>query len=140
MKLKNIEVMPFYDFIMSFDLIGKESRLRTRFAKMLLERSSIIKEEHGELIRQFAKFDDDGEPFIIEVNGQKAYDITDRDTFNKEYYMLMNEDFIVTENEERKEMLLFIKDIILNCEKTFKGREALEYDAWCERVDEINYE
>lgn len=140
MKFKNGEVEQFANFLMGFELIGRESRLRTRFVKQLMERVSLIKEEHAELIKQFAKFDENGEPYIIEINGQKAYDVPDRDTFNKEYFLLLNEDFVVEENEERKEMLVFIKDIILNSDKTFKGREALEYDRWCEIVDEIKYE
>lgn len=140
MKLLNIEVEPFANFLMGIELIGKQSRLRTRFAKMLMEQVRMIDEEHQELIRQFAKFDEDGKPYIVQINGKDAYDVPDRESFNREYNLLLSEEFIIDQTEERKEMLLFIKDIILNCEKTFKGREALEYDRWCEIVEEVNYE
>jgi hypothetical protein len=140
MKIKNDEVEAFSNFLMSFDLVGRESRLRTKFVKFLMERVKYVKEEHAELIRQFAKFEENGDPIIVEVNGNKAYDVPDRATFNKEYFILLNEDFIIEENEERKEMLMFIKDIILNCQKTFNGREALEYDIWCECVEDIKYD
>lgn len=140
MKIKNGDVDAFADFLLSFDLGGRESRMRTRFHRLLMERKSLIKEEHAELIRQFAKFDDKGEPYVVEFQGKQAYDITDRIGFNREFFLLMNEDFIIEENEERKEMLMLIKDIILNCQKTFSGRDALEYDNWCEIVEEIKYE
>lgn len=140
MRMMNGEVEPFINFLMSFELVGRDSRMRTRFVKLLAERASLIKDEHAELIRQFAKFDENGDPYIVEIDGQKAYDVPDRVAFNKEYHLLLCEEFVIEENEERKEMLLFIKDVILNCEKTFKGREALEYDRWCEIVEEIKYE
>ncbi|EJW14016.1 hypothetical protein PAV_141p01220 (plasmid) [Paenibacillus alvei DSM 29] len=140
MRMKNEEVQHFANFLMTFELKGRESRMRTRFVKLLAERVELVNEEHKELIRQYARFDENGEPIIVEIDGQKAYDVPDRTAFNKEYFLLLNEDFVIEENEERKEMLLFIKDVILNCDKTFKGREALEYDRWCDIADEIKYE
>lgn len=140
MKIKNGELEDFAKFLMSFELIGRESRLRTRLVKLLMEKFELVTEEHKDLIRQFARFDENGEPYIIEVDGQRMYDVPDRAAFNKEYFLLMNEDTIIEENEERKEMLLFIKELILNCGKAFKGKEALEYDNWCEIVEEIKYE
>lgn len=140
MKIKNGEIEAFANFLMKLELKGRESRLRTRFVKLLMERVELVTEEHRDLIRQFARFHENGEPVIIEEGGVRMYDVPDRVTFNREYAMLLNEDFIIEENEERKEMLLFIKELILNCDMTFKGREALEYDNWCEIVEEINYE
>jgi hypothetical protein len=140
MKIKNGEIEAFANFLMDFELKGRESRLRTRFVKFLMERVQLITEEHRDLIRQFARFDEEGNPIIIEENGIKMYDVPDRAGFNREYYLLLNEDFIIEENEERKEMLLFIKELILNCDKTFKGKKAMEYDRWCEIVEEINYD
>ncbi|ALA47850.1 hypothetical protein ABE137_12710 [Brevibacillus laterosporus] len=140
MRIKNGDLEDFAKFLMSFELIGKESRLRTRLVKILMEKFKAVTEEHNDLIRQFARFDEDGEPYIIEINGQRAYDVPDRQAFNREYFLLMNEDTIIEENEERKEMLLFIKELILNCDKTFKGKEAFEYDSWCEIVEGIKYE
>lgn len=141
MKIKNAEIEAFSNFLMDFELKGRESRLRTRFVKLLVQRQSEIQEEHRELLRQYANFDEEGNIKTLELpNGLKVYDVPDKDTFNREYYLLMNEDFIIEENEERKEMLLFIKELILDCEKTFKDREAIEYDRWCDIVEEISYD
>lgn len=139
MIIANADIEPLVKFLMSFELIGRESRLRTRFVKFLMERKNLVDEEHRELIRQFAKFDGDGNPIVIETNGVKRYDVPDMVTFSREYALLQNEQFIIEENEERKELLLFIKELILNCQKTFKDREALEYDYWCEVVETLNY-
>jgi len=139
-KMKNYEVEAFANFLMSLELIGRESRFRTRFVRLLMERVKLIREEHAELIRQFARFDESGNPIIVKINGVDAYDVPNKKAFDKEYSSLMNEDFIIEENEERKEMLLTVRDAILNCQKTFSGREAMEYDRWCEIVEEINYD
>ncbi|MGG4105145.1 hypothetical protein AAXB25_14610 [Paenibacillus lautus] len=139
--MKNDEVEAFAGFLMSLELPSYESRFRTRFVKHILaERAELVKEEHAELIREYARFDEKGSPIIIQDGDKQMYDVPDRAAFNKEYFKLLNEDFIIDETEERKEMLLLIKEIILNCDKTFKGREALEYDRWCEIVEEIKYE
>jgi hypothetical protein len=140
MRIKNIEIEPFIKFLMSFELKGRESRLRTRFAKLLMERLKLINEENMDLIRQFGNKDENGNIKIVERDGKRYYDVVDKDAYNREYFILMNEDFVIDETEERKEMLLFIKELILNCDMTFKDEEALEYDRWCEIVEEINYE
>lgn len=141
MNIKNIELEPFINFIMGLELKGRESRLRTRFAKLLMKRLELVNSEHADLIKQYSKTDENGTPKIIErQDGTKVFDVIDKTSFNREYALLMNEHFIIDENQERKEMLLLIKQLILECDKTFKDGEALEYDRWCEIVENINYE
>lgn len=140
MKMKNAEVEPLVEFLMSLELKGKQSRLRTRFVKLLAEQVQVIQDEHAELIKQYASFNDDGKPNIVEVNGVQMYDVKERNEFNKEYGLLLSEDYIVEQTESIKEMLLLVKDIILDCDMTFSGREALQYDRFCEIAEEINYE
>jgi hypothetical protein len=139
MRIKNMEIEPFLEFIMNFELKGRESRLRTRFAKILMERLRLINEENMMLIKQYGNVDEKGNINIIEKDGKKYYDVIDRESYNREYWILMNEEFVIDQTEERKEMLLFIKQLILDCDMTFKGEEALLYDRWCEIVEQINY-
>jgi hypothetical protein len=140
MILKNVEVESLIKFLMELELKGRDSRLRTRFVKLLMERQNLIDEEHQQLVKQYSSKDSEGNPNIIIKEGKQFYDVEDKVGFNREYYILLNEEYIIEETEERKEMLLLLKDIILNCEKTFMGGEALEYDRWCEMVEEINYD
>lgn len=142
MKLKNIEVEPLANFLMKFELKGKESRLRTKFVRLLTEVQQQINKDNYELIKEYANLDEDKEPKKVERDGKFFYDIKPelKREYNKEYIVLMEEDYIVDETENNKEMLSFIKEAILNCEMTFKGREAIEYDRYCDIVEEINYE
>lgn len=139
MRIKNVEIESFINFLMGFELRGRDSRMRTRFTKLLMKQAQEVHEENMELIKQYSVLDDEGIPEIIEVGNKKMYNVKDKASYNKEYFILMNEDFVIEENEERKEMLMFIKSLILNCEMTFKNEEALEYDRWCEIVEEIDY-
>lgn len=125
------------EFLMEFELSGKDSRLRTRFVRLLNDYVNRFNEEHRDLIVSFSEKDDNGEPVIIEEDGLKRYDVRDVAGFNKEYNNLRNELILIEETEERKEMFNLIKGIILNCEKTFKGEEAFVYDRYCEIAETI---
>ena len=140
MRIRNHEIGKFISFLMELELKGRESRLRTRFVKLLAERKNLVDDEHYQLILQHSNLDENGNPKVIELNGQKMYDIDNIVAFNIDYNILLNEEFVIDETEERKEMLLLVKDVILNCDKTFKGEEAILYDRMCDVVEEIRYE
>lgn len=142
MKIKHVDIEDFIKFLMEFELKGKESRMRTRFVRLLAEKHQSVMQENQDLIKTYSHLDEDGEPNKIERDGKMYYDLKEefKAEYDREYFILMNEDFVIEQNEERKEMLLLVKDIVLNCDKTFSFNEALEYDAWCELVEQIEYE
>lgn len=140
MRIKNFEIKPFIDFLMNLELIGKKSRMRTRFVKLLMERQMLINEEHQELLKQYSELDEEGNPKVVEKDGELLYDVKDKISFTREYNILLNEDFVIEETEDKKEMLLTVQDIVLNCEMMFKGAEALLYDRFCEILEEIKYD
>lgn len=142
MIIKNAEIEGFLNFLMEIELKGKDSRLRTRFCKFLIDRQNLITEEHAELLKEYAKFDDDGNPISVysERLQREIYDIPNQREFQKEYTALMMEDFLLENNEERREIFLKVKDLVLNSEQVFKGEDALVYDRWCEIVETIEYE
>lgn len=140
MRMKNIEVEPLVEFIMKFELKGKESRMRTRFARLLSERIQMVNEEHQQLLKNYSNLDEDGNVIVLEREGKSFYDVVDKQKFSREYFLLMNEDYVIDLNEERKEMLILVKELILDCEMTFKYEEALQYDRWCEIVEQIEYD
>jgi uncharacterized protein YnzC (UPF0291/DUF896 family) len=140
MKLYNYEIEPFGKFLLELELRGKESRMRTRLVKLLDERLKLINQEKLEIINTYAKKDENGEIEYQEINGQKMFKINDIENYKKEIEELMNEVFVIDETEERREMLTTVANAVLNCDMTFKGEKALQYDRWCEIVEGINYE
>lgn len=140
MKIKNYELKGFMGFLMSFELNARDSRLRTRFVRLLNEYANRLDEEHNDLIKIHSNLDEDGNPIIIEDDVSKRYDITDKKLFNVDYNKLLAEDNVILITEERKEMFNFVKSVILDCDKTFKGEEAFMYDRFCEIVEEVEIE
>lgn len=140
MKMKNQDIDGFVNFIMSEELGSKLSRMRSRFVERYAKQQlNLINEERMEIVSRYCAKDENEElKTITDEFGASRYDIADLESFNKDYLELMNEYFIVEASEEKKEMLECIKKIVLNTPKLFKGNEALEYDKWCDIVEELN--
>ena len=76
---------------------------------------------------------------VKDEQGRLVWDIKDKDGFNADYKELMMEEWVLDLNEEKKDMLLTLKDSVLNLDIILKGKEALQYDRWCEIVEQIKY-
>ena len=140
MKMFNIEVEPFINFLMELELPAKQSRMRTRFCKLGIERLRLLEEEKMEIIKKHANLDENGEVKQVEdEQGRLIWDVKDKDGFNADYKELMIEEWVLELNEEKKDMLLTLKDSVLNLDIILKGKEALQYDRWCEIVEQIKY-
>jgi len=140
MYIKNGEINKFTDFLLELELSGKDSRMRTRLCKLLMERASQISEEHMALLEEFGKKNEDGTlvSALDEESGKRVFDLEDGQAFQREYYLLMSEDFCIKNDETTREMLESVSQQILTCDKTFKGEQALEYDRWCEIAESIS--
>ena len=140
MRMFNIEIEPFINFLMELELPAKQSRMRTRFCKLGIERLSLLEEEKMEIIKKHANIDENGEvKQVKDEQGRLVWYIKDKDGFNADYKELMIEEWVLELNEEKKDMLLTLKDIVLNLDIVLKGKEALQYDRWCEIVEQIKY-
>ena len=136
----NIEVEPFVNFLMELELPARQSRMRTRFCKLGMERLNLIAEEKMDIIKRHADLDENGEVKQVEdEQGRLVWDVKDKDGFNADYKELMIEEWALELNEEKKDMLLTLKDSVLNLDIILKGKEALQYDRWCEIVEQIKY-
>jgi hypothetical protein len=137
-RIRNSEIRDFAMFLLDEKLSGKKSRMRTRFIKLLDERLKQIDEERLALLKEFAELDENGNVKTRE-DGTAIMSDENMAKFQVEFAELMNEEFVIDETEERREMLLTIKDIVLNTEKEFSGQSAFQYDRWCEIVEAIEY-
>lgn len=138
-KIKVSQIKEFAEFLLSLELRGRESRMRTRLIKQLDQKLKDVQQEFQEhILKEYCNLDDDGNPKTKEVNGQYYWDIKDgcQEDFNREYRELWNEEYII-EGENNREMLLTVKDAVLNCDQLFSGQEALKYDEYCELVEAI---
>lgn len=138
MILKNYEIEKFGVFLYGLGLKGKQSRMRTRFVKILNDHLMLMNEERQQLLEDYAKKDEQGEYVKEEHEGQQVFILDDAEGYNLEMMKLMKEEFIYEETQERLDMLLEIKEVVLNCDVEFSGNEAILYDKWCEAVEDIN--
>lgn len=138
MRFLNAELEFVYKFLMDEPLSGKESRMRTRFCKLLAERIKQMQDEKMEIIKRYGRKNEDGSIATkTDKNGKEIYDITDVSSFNKEYKELMLEECVIDETEERELMLTTVRNVVLNTKKVFSNETALQYDRLCETFENI---
>ncbi|MBW7474072.1 hypothetical protein K0T92_04905 [Paenibacillus oenotherae] len=136
MKLYNHELEAFIAFLYKLKIVDYRSRMRTRFMKLLAEYFNRFKEDYMALIQEHAHLDEEGKPRTIQEDGIEKYDIIDRAAFVKAYQELIEEEIIIEETEERKSMLLSVKESVLHCGIAFEGEEQFAYDRWCQLLEE----
>jgi hypothetical protein len=136
MKMYNYEAEAFAQFLLTLELAGKQSRMRTKFCKILGDKMKDVDDDRVALAKEYAKKDANGEPMMItREDGSQVFDMEDLDAFNREYFILTREELIVDETPERADMINTIKDVVLNTDKIFSGQDAMLYDRWCEIVE-----
>lgn len=136
LRIKNNQLNEFGQFLLTLELKGKKSRLRTRFIKLLNEQLKQFNEEHALLLKEHCHLDEEGNPKTVERDNQQYWDIKDIPSYKQDYNELLEEEFII-EGEDKRDMLLVVKDAILDCDKSFSGSEAMLYDQWCDIVESI---
>lgn len=141
MELYNAELAPFVSFLLSIPLSGRDSRMRSRFLRLVQDRLTEIEQARIEMLTKYSNKSPSGEPLTrTEPDGTTVYDIPpeNRPLFDQEYAELRSEVFQLDELPERMDMLCSIRDAILNVEgMKFSGQDALLYDRWCEIVENI---
>jgi hypothetical protein len=134
LKIKNHEIEQFASFLLTLELKGKQSRMRTRLCKILAERLKQVEEERMDLIEMYSDKDDNGKPKVVVDQGRSVYSLNDKVAFDNEYRTLLEEEFIVS-GEENREIIDEVKEVVLNVDMSFKGEKALIFDRWCEILE-----
>jgi len=140
------------------ELIGKDSRKRTHFSKLLMAGILQLDKDREEIISRYVvkKKNKDGneewEKFIDE-GGNEKWKIKDGQDENitAELQELFNEDYVLDVTEANKEMLASVKNTVLETNYKFgpkegdslqnaenRLREANEYDFWCEAFEGLD--
>jgi hypothetical protein len=139
-NIRNDDLVNLGNFLVDLKLRGKQSRMRTRFVKRLQAHLNIVKEEKEDILKQYGEVDEEGNLITKLENGKEVYVMKDKEACEKELAELYNEEMVIEENETNKEMLLCVGEAILNCNLEFVGKEAFEYDNYCELFENLTYE
>lgn len=132
MKLKNYDLEYLITFLDELELSGKESRMRSRFMKLIKEKYDQFKTEHQTILTNYSRKDEKGNPIVLSDEKGQRYDIENIQAFQSEFLELINEDCVIDINSERQEMYSVVSKAILECDKVFKGVEADAYDRICQ--------
>lgn len=135
MKIQNGEIKAFSEFLLSLELKGKQSRMRTRFIRILEQQLRMVSVEYKLLVQEYAHLDENKEPKTIMLNDVEVFDMKDLPSFQAEYEELMKEEFVILRDESNEEMLQAIAQMVLDCDSTFSGEQALQYDRFCDIVE-----
>ncbi|POZ57263.1 hypothetical protein LYSIN_02047 [Lysinibacillus sphaericus] len=143
MIIKNYEISELYAFLFNLILKGKESRMRTRFLKLLEDQLNLVNQERQQLVADYADKDDNGEVLYnkeIVDNKEIEIPIFDKDAekeVQRQILTLLHEDFIIEETADKLDMLQVLQEILLNLDLEFTGKKATLYNRYCEIFEDI---
>lgn len=143
MIIRNVELEGFIQFLNTLELVGKQSRFRSRLIRLLQEKLTVIKAEHRDIVEKYSKKDSEGKPqyrSVDEQTGYVEYDIEDMSGLAAELNELYGENTVVDQSESNRELLLIVKEAVLDCTLTFSGEQAELYNRYCEIVEGIAYD
>lgn len=88
-----------------------------------------------DLVDEHAERDEHNQIVRVE-NGVK---LRDTDAFTREVNELLLEEIVIDETEERRAMLLSVRDSLLNATEHFSEKKAVIYDRLCTMFEELQY-
>lgn len=131
------ELSSFIKFLYNLNLVDKASRMRTKLIRLLDEKYNLLQEDLNQLILKHVCLDENDEPIIIQDGENNQYQIRDKAEFNKDYNDLLNKTVVVNQTEEHREMLISVRESVLNCGLHFTGDEAVKYERWADILDQV---
>lgn len=128
-NMKNSDVYNLYLLSMSLKLKGRDSRLRTRFAKLLKPRVDLIIEEKAEIAKEIGGEETKDGKIILPKDREEEY--------KKEIEDLMSEEFSLELDAEQLKWFEVVKKGILEIDIEFEGEKAWLYDRICDILEEV---
>jgi hypothetical protein len=143
MRLPNHLIAPFTEFLLSLELPFRQSRLRSKLVKQARLHLQELQGFEQELIEKYGDKDETGKLVTTpQENGSVQITVTNKENveaYNKEYSTLMREDWVIDESESNKDMLLTMRDVILNYEGTLSGEQAMQFDVYADAFENLSY-
>lgn len=138
--IKNSLVLSLASWLNELNLIGRESRERTRFVNLLAVRYQETEKFRMEILNKYAQKDEEGKNKVSEDG--KSILLEDSNAYVKEVTELMEDEYVIQLDSK---VFNTLKHIVLDTTYTFgpkegqeeqeiqaKVRQASEYALWCE--------
>ena len=129
-KMRNIDVVPVFNFLDEIELVGKATRGRTKFLSRLEEKNKEYLEDLKVIRKEYFEVDEAGE-LKVDGEGNLTFldNITDEDkkVLNERVLELQEETVEVSFTEYSTKYEAMFKDLD-NLEIPLKGQDAYAYD------------
>lgn len=132
LELRNDTLEVLQQLLLSAQLKGTTSRFRTRFVKMIGEHLETLKEEHFQLIKDYAVLDENNEP-VIEDDEYKIRD-DEYEEFQQSYLELYSEYFNIEINSENRRLLKSVLTALDECEN-LSGEVAVIHEHVYDQIE-----
>lgn len=141
LQLHNKYLPAFIKWLNEQELVGRLSRLRTRFIKLTRERLEEVEKGRIEILERVCKKDEEGKPITIGSGKTKSYDIALEDVakFNEEFAKLGEEPFVLDVLAGHKEAIEAVAKIVLATELKISGTDAEWYDEVCSAFEAAGF-
>lgn len=134
-KIKNAYVSPLGMLLHAMELNIKESRMRTRFIKLLEDHEvNIIYPEKKMILETYCTKNDRGKPLMRDQErGVYLFEDPDEEQLALEALTeLLNEQLIIELTEQNKEMIVTIGNLLLNSDDIKVSSSMADMvDEWC---------
>lgn len=132
-KLKNAALVDTFNLLQEMQLKGKASRARTKLNKLINDAINSLGESEIELIRQYGKLDENGEPKKLD-NGNYQLNPDTLTEFNIEHTTLLNEDAEISGATYGSHLQDCI-DFLNSYDGELSGKQADAYDALLDALE-----
>ncbi|MFJ8086913.1 hypothetical protein ACIQ7N_01665 [Lysinibacillus sp. NPDC095746] len=135
---KNRDLKALSDFVMAMELSVKESRMRTKFNRIIAEQWNIgVIAEVDAIILDRAEIGQDGKPMrkSNDSNTIQFKSISSEEEAINLITELENEEFYIDLTPSSKDMILSVANSILNCDLKVSNEVAILIDSWCEQFE-----
>lgn len=151
--LRNKYLLGLANWLNELQLIGRESRERSKFVSGLSVKIKEIEDLRLELIKEYSTKDEKGNQNIRIENEKQVFDVPQEKIkeINERYLQILEKDFSLEITEDNKSSMNLIRDLIINTnyvfgpkegtselEKENKIKQANAYVVWVEAFEKIN--
>ena len=133
LKLKNSQ-LDILGKILDGDLPFSRSRKRKLFLDILIQKVTIFESARMALIQKFGKKDNEGK--LINIDNQ--FTIENISEFNKEFFLLLNEEVIIDILPSLEESLKVIKELVNNTDIKVNNHEVILIEEIIKSFDDIS--
>lgn len=134
-KVKNLELKPYVQFLQSLQLKGKVSRGRSKIAKALDERNMEYIKDVESIQKEYFKTDENGKLLADKKGNLTSKDETSLEKAQKSMKELQNESSVIDLSSYPEQVEAFVK-AMYDYDKEFSNAEATAYDEIMSKFEE----